>query len=159
MCWCYRHGLETCFCGLHFRVAVLLPICFSYSGTAIGLWDRYDVCTSSVPTYRRSRNFIWTRWYWEESNHRTFYFPTLKTNNMAHARTCDVGRSLTSDSWNLYMFQRCLVRQWPRGLRHELPSPSQTLRSWVRGMDVCLGLFCVYMSSVVSSLAAGWSPA
>jgi hypothetical protein len=51
--------------------------------------------------------------------------------------------------------------QWPRGLRHELPSPARTLGSRVRipleaWMFVCV-LFRIY-AVLLCSLATGWSP-
>jgi hypothetical protein len=48
--------------------------------------------------------------------------------------------------------------QWPRGLRHELPSLARTLGSNpTHGMDVCVSLIC-YLLYVGSGLATGWSP-
>jgi hypothetical protein len=53
--------------------------------------------------------------------------------------------------------------RWPRGLSHELSSPSQTLESWVRiplgsWMSVCVySLFCCPVCAG-SGLTTGWSP-
>jgi hypothetical protein len=53
--------------------------------------------------------------------------------------------------------------QWPRGIRHELPSPARTLGSCVRiplkaWMSVCAFYFCVCVALCVGSgLATGWS--
>jgi hypothetical protein len=45
----------------------------------------------------------------------------------------------------------CICRsQWPRGLRHELSSPAQTLGSWVRiPLEARMSL-CVYSVFVLS---------
>jgi hypothetical protein len=53
--------------------------------------------------------------------------------------------------------------QWPRDIRHEMFSSARTLGTWVRiplkGMGICLLLFCVCVVLCVgSSLALGWSP-
>jgi hypothetical protein len=54
--------------------------------------------------------------------------------------------------------------QWPRGLRHELPSLARTLGSWARiplkawMFGVCMRLFCVCVVLCLGiSLARGWS--
>jgi hypothetical protein len=49
--------------------------------------------------------------------------------------------------------------QWPRGLRHELPSSTRTLWSWVQTplktwMSVCV----CFVFVIGSGLATGWSP-
>jgi hypothetical protein len=52
--------------------------------------------------------------------------------------------------------------QWPRGLRHELSLPDQTLGSWVsnptRGMDVCVSVFCVCVVLCIGSSLATCCP-
>jgi hypothetical protein len=66
--------------------------------------------------------------------------------------------------WNiqaLYVFSS--RSQWPRGLRHELSSPSRTLGSWVRvsleaWMSVCVYSVFMLLCVVGSGLATGWSP-
>jgi hypothetical protein len=71
---------------------------------------------------------------------------------MAYIKRCS-WHSIRSDSrW-----------QWPRGLRHKLPSSAQTLASWVRiphkEIDVCACLFCVCVVLCAGrSLVTGWSP-
>jgi hypothetical protein len=52
---------------------------------------------------------------------------------------------------------------WSRSLGHELPSPAQTLESWVRipfeALDVCVRLFCICAVPYAgSALATGSSP-
>jgi hypothetical protein len=46
---------------------------------------------------------------------------------------------------------------WPRGLRHELSSSARTLGSWVRiplkGMDVCMCVYSVFLLSCVQVVA------
>jgi hypothetical protein len=71
----------------------------------------------------------------------------------------------STDSYASYWFRsefmptKCLRRsQWPRGLRHEMSSPAQKLRSWVRGMDVCPHFFCLPCPLWVAALKQGWSP-
>jgi hypothetical protein len=45
--------------------------------------------------------------------------------------------------------------QWPRGLRHELSSPAQTLGSWIRiPLETWLSV-CVYSVCLGSGLATG----
>jgi hypothetical protein len=52
--------------------------------------------------------------------------------------------------------------QWPRNLRHELPSLARTLGSWVRVPSKASLSVCVYsvfvLSCVGSGLVTGWSP-
>jgi hypothetical protein len=45
--------------------------------------------------------------------------------------------------------------QWPRSLRHELSSPSQTLVSWVRMPLETWMSVCVYSVSVLSCVRSG----
>jgi hypothetical protein len=50
--------------------------------------------------------------------------------------------------------------QWPRGLRHEQPSPIRTLESCVRiQFEAYLSAFILFVLLCIGSgLAAGWSP-
>jgi hypothetical protein len=59
-------------------------------------------------------------------------------------RTCE---NITLKNKSTYIIMICRS-QWPRGLRHELSSPTPTLGSWVRisleaGMSVCV--YCVFV--------------
>jgi hypothetical protein len=55
---------------------------------------------------------------------------------------------------------RCLVAQWPRGLRHELASLTRTLWLWVQIQFKAMMFICVYsvLFCVGSVLATAWSP-
>jgi hypothetical protein len=48
--------------------------------------------------------------------------------------------------------------KWPRGLKHEMSSPAQTLGSWVQTpVEACV--YSLFMLSCIGSgLATGWSP-
>jgi hypothetical protein len=66
---------------------------------------------------------------------------------------------LLSAELRYYITHNSVASQWPRGLRHELPSPAQTLGSWVRillkaRMSVRLFSVCVILC-VGSDLATG----
>jgi hypothetical protein len=48
--------------------------------------------------------------------------------------------------------------QWPRGLRHELSSPAQTLRSWVRiPLEAWMSLFILFVLPCVLVEALRWA--
>jgi hypothetical protein len=66
------------------------------------------------------------------------------------------------DSFTFYVYVITICRsQWSRGLKHELSSPARTLGSWVliplkARVSVCV--YSVFVSSIGSGLATGWSP-
>jgi hypothetical protein len=65
---------------------------------------------------------------------------------------------------NLFHKQRKCRSQWPRGLRHETHSPSQTLGSWVRiqletWMSARVSSVSVLSYVLAAALWRSWSPA
>jgi hypothetical protein len=68
---------------------------------------------------------------------------------------------LTLHAWSEYVMsgQSNGRSQWPRGLRHEMPSPAFTLGSWVRiPLEAWMFAFILsVLSRVGSGLATGWS--
>jgi hypothetical protein len=68
-----------------------------------------------------------------------------------------------SKAWTVFARSDANRSQWPRGLRHELPSSARTLGSWVpiplkAWMSVCVYSVFVWFFCVGSGLTTGWSP-
>jgi hypothetical protein len=103
--------------------------------------------------------YVSMAWCLVTQRERLYFFVNF---NFKHR---EVGVSMnTSTDYNICIsgYEGCRS-QWPRGLKHELPSPARKLGSWVRisleaWMSVCS--FCVCAVLCVSSgFATGWSPA
>jgi hypothetical protein len=104
-------------------------------------------------------------WWWpcnvETCCRSDTYKKWQRCTGTAPSRLCTEMNSLATATglWNVIFFS---LSQWPRGLRHELSPPAQTLGSWVPiPLDVWTPV-CVYSVCVVlcagRGLLMGWSP-